>query len=378
MRFAEGLALAFVSAIAINWAYSLQHAAVSGMPELSLRRPLHVVSSLLRNRLWFGSFGTESVGWLLYLAALRLSPLSLVQGVGASGIAALAIFSANGHPSRLTRREQIAVVTGVLGLLLLWQKDVEEATRQLELARKIPTTVAFAKSHKLFFNYCYNIGAPDCRLPTAGVAWHPTRPPVNLEQWHPGVGPAEPVAFTTVGTWQNNGNDMEIAGETYYWSKHMNFRKALEVAARVITSTYQEIEEQYGLYDCYQPDKMRVIPPGTDLEKFRPPDGSEAESAIAGELARFLKEPAKPMILALSRPDPRKNIIALIEAYHHSPRLQQMANHAVVAGNGDELRETAGGAQEGRPGGAGGGGGGGAGGARRCAPPESERRTRGG
>jgi Glycosyl transferases group 1 len=103
---------------------------------------------------------------------------------------------------------------------------------QLELSRKIPTAVAFAKSHKLFFTYCYNIGAADCLLPTAGIEWHPTRPPVNLDEWHPGVGSAEPLAFTTVGTWQNNGNDMEIRGETYYWSKHLNFRKVLEVAAR--------------------------------------------------------------------------------------------------------------------------------------------------
>ena len=55
---------------------------------------------------------------------------------------------------------------------------------------------------------------------------------MSLDEWHPGVGPAEPRAFTTVGTWQNNGNDMEIKGETYYWSKHLNFRKVLEVAAR--------------------------------------------------------------------------------------------------------------------------------------------------
>ncbi|MGC1400623.1 hypothetical protein, partial [Candidatus Binatus sp.] len=110
--------------------------------------------------------------------------------------------------------------------------ETDPGVFQLELARKIPTTVAFARSHKLFFTYCYNIGAPDCLLPTAGVDWHPTRPPVSLDEWHPGVGPAEPRAFTTVGTWQNNGNDMVIKGETYYWSKHLNFRKALEVAAR--------------------------------------------------------------------------------------------------------------------------------------------------
>lgn len=119
MRFAAGLALAFVSAIAINWAYSRQHATVSQMPTLSLRRPLHVVASLLRDRVWLLSFGAESVGWVLYLAALRLSALSLVQGIGASGIAALAIFSANGRPDRLSHREQAAVVAGVLGLLLL-------------------------------------------------------------------------------------------------------------------------------------------------------------------------------------------------------------------------------------------------------------------
>ena len=110
--------------------------------------------------------------------------------------------------------------------------ETDPGVLQLELARKIPTSVAFAKSHKLFFTYCYNIGAPDCLLPTAGVDWHPTRPPVLLDEWHPGVGPAEPRAFTTVGTWQNNGNDMVIGGETYYWSKHLNFRKVLEVATR--------------------------------------------------------------------------------------------------------------------------------------------------
>jgi hypothetical protein len=110
--------------------------------------------------------------------------------------------------------------------------ETDPGVVQLELARKIPTAVAFANSHKLLFTYCYNIGAPDCLLPTAGRDWHPTRPPVNLDEWHSGVGPAAPAAFTTVGTWQNNGNDMEIAGETYYWSKHLNFRKMLEVARR--------------------------------------------------------------------------------------------------------------------------------------------------
>jgi hypothetical protein len=119
VAFAGGLVLSFLSAIAINWSYATQHDAVAGMPELSVRRPVETARLLLRSKAWLLSFGVESLGWLLYLAALRLAPLSLVQGVGAAGIAALAVFSAHGHPGRLPRRQQLAVVAGVVGLLLL-------------------------------------------------------------------------------------------------------------------------------------------------------------------------------------------------------------------------------------------------------------------
>ena len=113
----------------------------------------------------------------------------------------------------------------------------------------------------------------------------------------------------------------------------------LGVAERVITSTQQEIEQQYGLYDFYQPDRMRVVPPGTDMEKFFPPLGNEKESSIAHALKPFLKQPNKPIILALSRPDPKKNIVTLIEAYGESPQLQHVANLVIVAGNRDDIQD---------------------------------------
>ncbi len=120
----------------------------------------------------------------------------------------------------------------------------------------------------------------------------------------------------------------------------------LAVAERVITSTHQEIEEQYELYDHYQPERMRVIPPGTNLARFKPPQGNEAESHIAAEVRRFLREPDKPFILALSRPDPRKNIATLLSAYGESRPLQELANLVVVAGNRDDIEEMDEGAQE--------------------------------
>jgi hypothetical protein len=91
---------------------------------------------------------------------------------------------------------------------------------------------AFMAAHKLHFTYGYNMGAPDCILPTGSIHWHRTRPPVLLDQWHPGRGAANPAILTTIGTWQNNGHDIQIGGDKYHWSKHLNFRKLLEVPRR--------------------------------------------------------------------------------------------------------------------------------------------------
>jgi len=120
----------------------------------------------------------------------------------------------------------------------------------------------------------------------------------------------------------------------------------LGVADRVITSTNQEIEEQYGLYDYYQPQHMRVVPPGTDLSQFYQADGSESKNNITNEINLFLTDSAKPMILAISRPDQRKNIVTLIEAYGESEELQRNANLVIVAGNRDDIRDMDSGAEE--------------------------------
>lgn len=120
----------------------------------------------------------------------------------------------------------------------------------------------------------------------------------------------------------------------------------LSSAERVITSTQQEIEEQYEFYDCYQPDRMRVIPPGTDLELFYPPKGNEWQTPIGEAIGRFLSDPQKPLILALSRPDTRKNIGALLDAYGGSARLQELANLAIIVGNRDDISDMDEGAQE--------------------------------
>ena len=114
-----GLVLALISALAVNWAYTKEHEAAASLPPLSFREPVRSLRSLVGNRGWVIAFATESGGWVLYVVALRLAPLSLVQAVSASGIAVLALLGVHGHPGRLARHEQLAVAAAVVGLLLL-------------------------------------------------------------------------------------------------------------------------------------------------------------------------------------------------------------------------------------------------------------------
>jgi sucrose-phosphate synthase len=114
---------------------------------------------------------------------------------------------------------------------------------------------------------------------------------------------------------------------------------ALETASMVVTSTSQEVQDQYELYDHYVPSRMEVIPPGVDLMNFSPPADDFSEPAIAKEINRFLRDPSKPIILTMARPDERKNLEKLVEVYGQSEQLQSVANLVMVMGARDDMRE---------------------------------------
>jgi hypothetical protein len=113
------LVLALASTTLINVAYLREHDAAAALPALSLRRPFHAASTLLRDRSWLVGFGLESAGFALYVAALALAPLTLVQSISAGGIGILAFASARLSRRRLGRHELAGVIVSMLGLLTL-------------------------------------------------------------------------------------------------------------------------------------------------------------------------------------------------------------------------------------------------------------------
>lgn len=113
-RIAAGLVLALLSAGALNWSYFVQHGAASGLPPLTVRKPFSSLGTLFGNRRWVLGFFTGIGGWTLYVAALALAPLSLVQASSAGGLGVLAALT-----GVRTRRERLAVGTAIGGLALL-------------------------------------------------------------------------------------------------------------------------------------------------------------------------------------------------------------------------------------------------------------------
>lgn len=127
--------------------------------------------------------------------------------------------------------------------------------------------------------------------------------------------------------------------------RQYNFKRRIAVeeavlaqACTIVASTPQETIDQYGMYESYQPGLAVVIPPGTDTSRFAPPGKAPVSQHVASMIDRFLTAPRKPLILTICRPEVRKNLSRLVAAYGESPRLRELANLAIVAGQREDIR----------------------------------------
>jgi sucrose-phosphate synthase len=121
---------------------------------------------------------------------------------------------------------------------------------------------------------------------------------------------------------------------------------SLEAAHIVCTSTRQEVDSQYALYDRYAEESMRVIPPGVELSRFDGDGNREAYAAVDHKLARFFRDPSRPAVLTLARADERKNLTGLVRAFGENDWLRDHANLIVIGGNRHTLAQLNSGARK--------------------------------
>jgi hypothetical protein len=83
--------------------------------------------------------------------------------------------------------------------------------------------------HDLYATVGGNVGRPECSVPTCGVDWVTTRPPVVLGEWPAQDSPGR--SITSVATWRGPFAPVEYEGETYGLRVH-EFRRFLELPER--------------------------------------------------------------------------------------------------------------------------------------------------
>ncbi len=107
--------------------------------------------------------------------------------------------------------------------------ETDPVLPQIEVAQNRTFTIDLLSAHTHHFTFGENLGAADCGVPIGRFHYYPTRQPIVLDWWAgPSSRPHEG-AFTTIGNWRQMGKDVEWNGDTYFWSKHHEFLKCLDL-----------------------------------------------------------------------------------------------------------------------------------------------------
>jgi hypothetical protein len=104
------------------------------------------------------------------------------------------------------------------------------------------------EEHDVFFTFGANIGEPGCAIPTCGLEWRPTRPPVVLDDW-PVVANGAVDRFTTVATWRHPYGRVNGYGQ-----KLDEFRRFIELPRR----SSQRFELALDIHPHETPDLDRL------------------------------------------------------------------------------------------------------------------------
>jgi hypothetical protein len=155
--------------------------------------------------------------------------------------------------------------------------DLDPAFNQLWHAQGIDMRFA---GHDRFVTVGQAIGTATCSVPTSGIDWIPTVPPVVLDEWPVAAGGEH---FTTIGNWRGYGS-VEHDGVMYGQKAH-SMRELMTVAAHTDASFLLALDVHPGEtpdIEALDRNGWRIVDPAAvaaDPDSYR--------AFIAGSLAEF-------------------------------------------------------------------------------------------
>ncbi len=92
-------------------------------------------------------------------------------------------------------------------------------------------SVGLIRAHHRFFTLGANLGSADCEIPTGGLDWQPTRPPIVLAHW-PRTFTPRARRYTTVMSWKIDVRPPTLNGKAY-GGKDVEFARFVELPQRI-------------------------------------------------------------------------------------------------------------------------------------------------
>jgi len=151
--------------------------------------------------------------------------------------------------------------------------ETDPVLPQIEVAQGDRKRIDLLSAHTHHFTYGENLGAPDCGVPVTRFKYLPIRQPIVLDWWttdaQPGLAlndrPEVRPYFTTIAKWRQPGKDIDWNGETYSWSKHVEFLKFIDLPRRS--------KQEFELALAWQDEKDQEAIPQLKSHGWRIIDG---------------------------------------------------------------------------------------------------------
>ena len=111
--------------------------------------------------------------------------------------------------------------------------ESDPGLEQIRIDSGDATTREFLGHHRALFTFGEEVGTERFPVPLHGLRWLPTRQPVVTDFWRTDVAPPADAVLTTIANWNTSGlKDVAWRGETYLWSKSLEFLRFIEAPQR--------------------------------------------------------------------------------------------------------------------------------------------------
>lgn len=218
--------------------------------------PFHSSANLNYFQQTMEQFGLSDQCALIYREGEEVHGLTLIQ-LSHRAAAACLLFNLSGHLTMPDVKGKIACklyYDDDPGYTQFWHATQNSGPRLWD--------------HDFYFTLGENIGQPECTIPTNGIDWRPTRPPVVLSQW-PVAGPTQLDRFTTVASWRGAYGPIQYNGVTYGLKVH-EFRKFIELPRR----SGRKFEIALQIHPADQKDLNSLVEHGWQLTEPKAAAGS--------------------------------------------------------------------------------------------------------